>query len=588
MTDRGEEVGEIDLDRLKRIMRCGMRLSTVTIRNFRCIKELSVELDDTTVLIGENNSGKTAFLEAIRICLEQLRGRGSGPFQDYDYHLRDERAAPADAEPIEIGLSFLEPAPDAWDDELIQALADIAVLRGDGRNEVRFHLSSTFDRETGESSAEWSFLDAEGNPLTGAARFAGRLVTLQRLVPVFYLSALRDASRHFGARGRFWRTFLSEPGIPEADRKELEEDLADLNSRLIDVHEPLAEVRSRLDAARKVMDFGAGDVVAIDALPTKLFSLLARTQVSLASRAGAKIPVERQGEGTQSLAVLLLFDAFLRSSLSDLDPIAEPITALEEPEAHLHPSAIRALISLVHELQGQKIVSTHSGDLLANVDALSVRRFVHRGGGIQVHRIRSDDLEPEQRRKFDFHVRRSRGELLFARCWLLVEGETETVLLTGAAEALGLELERDGVRCVEFSQTDVGMLSKVANQLGIAWYCVIDDDSGRKKYENKVKREIGVAPEADRIVFPYRDVERFLCDYGFGDLYEARMSDQKPSPTSPHGTPAYWDEVLNALPRSYSKPAVAVDAVLKMKAGELPVPSAVRSILEKATSLAGA
>ena len=587
-TERGEEIGEIDLERLQAIMRCGMRLSTVTIRNFRCIKELNVDLDDTTVLIGENNSGKTAFLEAIRICLEQLRGRGSGPFQDYDYHLQDESAAPADADPIEIELSFLEPAPDAWDDELIQALADIAVQRVDGCYQVRFHLRSVFDRAAGESTVEWNFLDAEGNPLTGAARSAGRLVTLQRLVPVFYLSALRDASRHFGARGRFWRTFLSEPGIPEVDRKELEKDLANLNNRLINVHEPLAAVRSRLDAARKVMDFGAGDVVAIDALPTKLFSLLSRTQVSLASRAGAKIPVERQGEGTQSLAVLLLFDAFLRSQLSDLDPIAEPITALEEPEAHLHPSAIRALISLVYELQGQKIVSTHSGDLLANVDALSVRRFVHRDGGIQVHRIRADDLEPEQRRKFDFHVRRSRGELLFARCWLLVEGETETVLLAGAAEALGLELERAGVRCVEFSQTDVGMLSKVANQLGIAWYCVIDDDSGRMKYENKVRREIGVAPEADRLVFPYTNVERLLCENGFGDLYEARMSDQKPPPTSPQGTPAYWDEVLEALPRGYSKPAVAVDAVLKMKARELPVPPVLRSILEKAISLAGA
>ena len=235
-TERGEEIGEIDLGRLQALMRRGMRLSTVTIRNFRCIKELSVELDDTTVLIGENNSGKTAFLEAIRICLEQLRGRGSGPFQDYDYHLRDESAAPADADPIEIELSFLEPAPDAWDDELIQALADIAVQRVDGCYQVLFHLRAVFDRATGESTVEWNFLDADGNPLTGAARSAGRLVTLQRLVPVFYLSALRDASRHFGARGRFWRTFLSEPGIPEADRKELEKDLANLNSRLIDVH----------------------------------------------------------------------------------------------------------------------------------------------------------------------------------------------------------------------------------------------------------------------------------------------------------------------------------------------------------------
>ena len=204
-TDLGEDIGEIDFSRLKMIMRCGMRLNTVTIRNFRCIRELSVDLDDTTVLIGENNSGKTAFLEAIRICLEQLRGRGGGAFQDYDYHLHDESAAPADAEPIEIELSFLEPGPDAWADELIQDLADIAVLHGDGRHEVRFHLRSVFDRETGESRVEWNFLDAQGNPLTGTVGSSGRLMTLQRLVPVFYLSCVE---RCFQAlRGA--RTFLA-------------------------------------------------------------------------------------------------------------------------------------------------------------------------------------------------------------------------------------------------------------------------------------------------------------------------------------------------------------------------------------------
>ena len=562
-----------------------MRLSTVTIRNFRCIRELSVELDDTTVIIGENNSGKTAFLEAVRICLEPLHGLGRGVFQGYDYHLQDQNAAPADAKPIEIELSFLEPGPDAWDDQLIPDLADIAVLRGDGRNEVRFLMRSVFDRATGESSVEWAFLDEQGNP--GTAEPVGQLTTLQRLVPVFYLSALRVASRYFGASGRFWRNFLTESSIPEAARRELEREFSDLNRRLVEAHEPLAEVRSKLGDANKVMDFGSGDAVAIDALPTKLFSLLSRTQVSLASRAGAKIPVERQGEGAQSLAVLLLLDAFLRSRLSNLDRLAEPITALEEPEAHLHPSAIRALIRLVYELPGQKLVSTHSGELLANVDALSVRRFVHRDGDIRVYRIHPGALDSEQKRKFDFHVRRSRGELLFARCWLLVEGATETVLLAGAAEALGLELERAGVRCVEFSQTDVGMLSKVANQLSIPWYCVIDDDEGRRQYENKVRREIGTESEADRLVFPYRNVERFLCENGFGDLYESRMSAQKPRPKSPRGTRDYWDEVIAALPNGYSKPAVAIDAVLKMNAADLPVPSALKSILEKAIALAG-
>ena len=562
-----------------------MKLTTVEIRNFRCIKELSVQLDETTVLIGENNSGKTAFWDAIRICLERLRGRGRGPFNEYDYHLADESAAPADADPIQIQLSFVETESEPWTDEFARAVGDIVAFDDEDRHRVTLRVTSSFDRNGVGPTTDWDFLDANGNPLPKKA--VTQLTTFQRMVPAFYLSALRDAARHFVANGRFWRTFLVELGVPEDEKKELEKELAALNRRLIEAHKPLLEVRQHLEDAAKVIEFGASDVVAIDALPTQLFSLLSRTQVSLASRSGARIPIEFQGEGTQSLTVLLLFGAFLRSQLSDLDPAADPITALEEPEAHLHPSAIRSLMSLVHDLPGQKLVSTHSGDLLASVKAAAIRRLVHEDGGIKAYRIERGTLSPEEERKFDFHVRRTRGELLFSQCWLLVEGETETTLFTGVAEALERDLERKGVRCVEFSHTDVGMLAKVANQLGIAWFCVLDNDSGRTKYEKRLKAQLDGADIADRIVMPYKNVELFLCENGFGDLYESRMSSQKPSPSSDQGTLEYWKEVLDASSR-YSKPEIAAEAVAKMTAPEnnLLVPKPLVDILDKAIDLA--
>ena len=565
-----------------------MKLTTVEIRNFRCIKNLTVDLDETTVLIGENNSGKTAFLEAIRICLERLRGRGRGPFNEYDYHLFDEESAPADSEPIQIQLSFVETDSEPWTDEVVQALEGLVAFDYEDHRRVTLRVTSSYNPNIVGFATDWEFLDANGNPLPRQARAVTQLMTFQRMVPVFYLSALRDAARHFVSNGRFWRTFLSELGVPDNEKEELEKELAELNRRLIEAHQPLLEVRQRLEDATKVIEFGASNVVAIDALPTKLFALLSRTQVSLASRSGARVPVEFQGEGTQSLTVLLLFGAFLRSQLSDLDPAAEPITALEEPEAHLHPSAIRSLMSLVHDLPGQKLVSTHSGDLLARVKASAIRRFVHEGGGIKAYRIQRGTLSPAEERKFDFHVRRTRGELLFSRCWLLVEGETETTLFTGAAEALELDLERKGVSCVEFSQTDVGMLAKVANQLGIAWYCVLDDDSGRREYEKRVKAQLGAADVADRIVLPYKNIELSLCENGFGELYESRLSSQKPSPSSKKGTTDYWQEVLQALSSRYSKPEVAAEAVAKMTAPKnaLPVPKPLSDILDKVIKLA--
>lgn len=53
-------------------------------------------------------------------------------------------------------------------------------------------------------------------------------------------------------------------------------------------------------------------------------------------------------------------------------------------------------------LAGARLVSSHSGDLVASVDPLSVRRFVRRGGGIDVQRIRRNTLNAEETRKSTF------------------------------------------------------------------------------------------------------------------------------------------------------------------------------------------
>ena len=240
------------------------------------------------------------------------------------------------------------------------------------------------------------------------------------------------------------------------------------------------------------------------------------------------------------------------------------------------------------DLPGQKLISTHSGHMLASVPATAIRRLAYQGGDIKAYRIDGNSLTDEEKRKFDFHVRRSRGELLFARCWLLVEGETEVVLLAGAAEALGLNLERDGVCCVEYSQTDVGILAKIANQLGIPWYCVIDDDQGRMKYEPRVRAQLAHADEADRMTMPYKNIELLLCESGFGDIYEKRMSRQKNQPTAASGTAEYWRQVVKALPKGFGKPTAAAEAADRMaqETDAAPVPEPLANILNKAVALA--
>jgi putative ATP-dependent endonuclease of OLD family len=66
-----------------------MKIREIIVKNFRCLKYVAIPLTDTTVLIGENNSGKTALLEALRIALTRAMGR-TNPFNEYDYLMMKE------------------------------------------------------------------------------------------------------------------------------------------------------------------------------------------------------------------------------------------------------------------------------------------------------------------------------------------------------------------------------------------------------------------------------------------------------------------------------------------------------------------
>lgn len=48
-----------------------MFLQQIDIVNFRGIRQLSLTLDETTVLIGENNTAKSTILDALQICLSR-------------------------------------------------------------------------------------------------------------------------------------------------------------------------------------------------------------------------------------------------------------------------------------------------------------------------------------------------------------------------------------------------------------------------------------------------------------------------------------------------------------------------------------
>jgi putative ATP-dependent endonuclease of OLD family len=79
-----------------------LKISHLIIERFRGISKASLFLPDHTVLIGDNNTGKSTILEAIDLALGPDRLSRHAPVDEYDFHLgkylaedTDPAAAPA-------------------------------------------------------------------------------------------------------------------------------------------------------------------------------------------------------------------------------------------------------------------------------------------------------------------------------------------------------------------------------------------------------------------------------------------------------------------------------------------------------------
>src|SRR6266436_10125264 len=99
-----------------------MRITRLHIENFRSIQSLNIELGGTTVLIGPNNAGKTAILDAVRIVLTRRWGQRGTGFTEYDVHLATETDDPKASSGVRIEIRAEEIAAGDWPDEVQQDL----------------------------------------------------------------------------------------------------------------------------------------------------------------------------------------------------------------------------------------------------------------------------------------------------------------------------------------------------------------------------------------------------------------------------------------------------------------------------------
>ncbi len=413
----------------------------VRIENFRCLKRIEARLSLLTVLVGENNAGKTSFLDALYSAI----GAGSRSLTEDDIFTEDSESTPPKDRMITIDLllrptdekskvtnSFPEGSPwlELWGNGVSQD--------DDGNDFVAIRTQMKWSAVKAEYVTERRFLkdwqdSVEDMQLSKQIEKVGP-VTAAQVAPtaLYFLDAKRDAAEDLRTRGSVWYRMISDPGLSDADIADIEGRLTEINNLIVSKSDVLAHVQDHLSKAGEVVNCQA-DGISVTPVARRLRDLNKGMDVVLSTKGASPFPIARQGMGTRSLATVLLFRAYMTWQQQHRKTDAlHPFLCIEEPETHLHPQAQRALFHQITDIPGQRIISTHSPYISSQAD---IRRFVHffkTGNETKVSFFGADpdvapatDLTPEDFRKINREVMNTRGDLLFARCIVLFEGETE-------------------------------------------------------------------------------------------------------------------------------------------------------------------
>lgn len=223
------------------------------------------------------------------------------------------------------------------------------------------------------------------------------------------------------------------------------------------------------------------------------------------------------------LIILGMFSSILQSRGSvELDPYARPIVIVENPETRLHPIMLSVAWGLLNLFSLQRITTTNSGELLSLAPLQSVCRLVRDTDKVAAYRLGDKQLHAEEERRISFHIRYNRPSALFARCWLLVEGETEIWLMNELARQCNYFFESEGIKVIEFAQCGLKPLLKYATYMGIEWHTLVDGDEAGKKYAATVKEFAAKRNDAERdrlTRLPALDMEHYLYKEGFRNVY---------------------------------------------------------------------
>lgn len=346
-----------------------MKLHKVTIKNYRSIRRKTIlELTEFTSLIGPNNEGKTNILRALTIAfavihnwqrikensnsLEGTKARrfledlkidsAIGLVSDYIYS-RDYPKNSKSKEPTEIELRF-ELTPEELTEFInltnLQNNEEIPLIVRISKQKLSLHV-----KKQGPGGTTYN------KKIHDVAKF------IDERIGFMSVPAIRDANQMLNVAQEFAQAHLSESLAQDEDYANLLEKLNNIEDTYLkalsnSITEQIKGYASNISSVQLIPAHRRSTVPLIDHLEITDEVITSSTE---------------KGEGLQSLIAIGL----IQEATRHLGNHKAYILAIDEPEAHLHPDAIRIINNTLRQLAQyqQVIVATHSPILVGQTQS---------------------------------------------------------------------------------------------------------------------------------------------------------------------------------------------------------------------------
>ena len=225
---------------------------------------------------------------------------------------------------------------------------------------------------------------------------------------------------------------------------------------------------------------------------------------------GTRTDIARKGHGLQRAVTIALIQLIAKRQLQsnqDSGTTNRKVSKsryfiFEERELYLHPQAQRSLFDSFVELStsgNQVILCTHSSNLISidKYKSIYIIKKENEQYGSKVTQCEEDLFDGNQKNEWNlsYWINPDRGELFFAEKVILVEGQTDKVILPALADKLGVfKHSYTVIDCG--SKQNIPLYIKLMNKFNIPYVAVYDKDH----QENKSEQAIGAADSATKAI----------------------------------------------------------------------------------------